>query len=127
MKLRIWHTINFPRDAFKFEVPDTATAIKALDALAQYDLFLGDGSDKPFTTVGARQMKRSELAGKDNFLDTMLGAYNTYQLKQCIGGVPFVVDNAQGLEEFDVDGDGEWTEFYDEEGNDIAALREQAA
>lgn len=124
MKLRIYHIINIPGEAFRFEVPDTATAIKALKAIAQYDLFLGDGTDKPWTTVGERQKKRAELAGKDRLLSSMFRAYDAYQLQRCPGGVPLVYTNVQGCEMFE---DGEWCEFYDENGDDIRALEEAAS
>lgn len=119
MKLRIWHIINIPREAFRFEVPDTKTAIALLKALADYDLFLGDGEDKPWTSVIARYAKRTELAKGSKVARDMFRAYDRYQLKHCQGGVPLVVSNAQGCEAFE---DGEWTEFYDEEGNDVRAL-----
>ena len=123
-KFRIWHIINIPGEAFRFEVPNTATAIKALDAIAKYDLFLGDGTDKPMTTVGARRSKRTELAGKDPFLAGMFRAYDAYQLGRCPGGVPLVSSNGQGCEVFE---DDEWLDFYDDEGNDIDDLREATA
>lgn len=119
MQLRIWHIINVPGKPFHFDVPDTATAIKALKALADYDLFLGDGDDKPWTTVGARAKKRAQLAGKDRLLSGMFRAYDAYQLQRCPGGVPLVFTNVQGCEMFE---DGEWREFYDEDGNDIRDL-----
>ncbi len=54
MKLRIWHVINIPGPMFYRLVPSVEEGIKALDALAAYDLFLGDGTrQQPWTTVGA--------------------------------------------------------------------------
>jgi hypothetical protein len=123
MKLRIYHIINIPGEAFHFEVPDTATAIRTLKAIAQYDLFLGDGDDKPWTTVGGRQKKRAELAGRDPMLHSMFAAYNAYQLRRCPGGVPLVFTNVQGCEVLE---DGEWCEFEDEDGNNIRDLEEMS-
>ncbi len=120
-KLRVWHIINFPREPFHFDVPNVDAAIRALKALARYDLFLGDGEDKPWTTVGGRAHKQQELAGKDQDLQSMFRLYNLYQIKHSPGGVPFVGSNAQGLEVFE---DDEWCEFYDEEGRDIQELEE---
>ncbi len=123
MKLRVWHIINFPREAFRFEVPDTKTAISFLDALAKYDLFLGDGTDKPWTTVGDRLKEREKLAketGEDRLARRMFRLYEAYQLEHCPGGVPLVVTNVQGCEMFE---DDEWCEFYDENGDDIGTLR----
>lgn len=119
MKLRIWHTINFPNSPFHFDVPNVSTAAKCLKAIADYDLFLGDGEDKPFTTVGARREKREELSKGDRFLSLMFRAYDKYQLEKCPGGVPLVATNAQGLESFE---DGEWGEFYNDDGDDIKAI-----
>lgn len=119
-KLRIWHIINIPGEAFRFDVRNVDAAIKALDVIAKYDLFLGDGEEKPMTTVGERRQKRATLAGKDVELMKILRAYDIYQLARCPGGVPLVYTNVQGLEVFE---DGEWCEFYDDEGNDIEDIR----
>lgn len=127
MRLRIYHIINIPNTAFRYDVPDVPTAIKALKAIAQYDLFLGDGQDRPWSTVGGRRLKRAELAKASGDLPFMLKvfqAYDKYQLDRSPGGVPFVASNVQGLEMFE---DGEWTEFYDEEGRDLRELEEASA
>lgn len=120
--MRIYHIINVPRKAFTYGVPDAGTAIKVLKALAQYDLFLGDGEDKPWTTVGARRQKRAELArdsGVPQLMTKVFQAYDSYQLDHCPGGVPMVNSNVQGCEMLE---DGEWTEFYDDDGCDIREL-----
>lgn len=117
--LRIWHTINVPRAAFRYEVPDVAHARMALKALAEYDLFLGDGEDKPWSTVGGRANMRRILADKSDesrFVLAMMQAYDRYQLEHSPSGVPFVVSNAQGCEVFE---DGEWCEYHDENDNEI--------
>jgi len=129
-RLRIWHVINPPRDLFKFEVANIAVAIVALHALAEYDLFVGDGEDKPWTTVGGRAKKRRELAMLDGtpspILKRMLEEYDRYQLEHSPSGVPFVVANAQGLEQLEHDtGLEDWCEFYDDEGDDIHALSDR--
>ena len=41
-KLKIWHIPNIPGEAFEKEVKDIQEAIKLLDLLADYDLFLGE-------------------------------------------------------------------------------------
>ncbi len=123
-QLRIYHYINIDSSKvpFHFEVPDVATAIRALSALALYDLFLGEGeSYEALTTVGARREKRRKLAGRDHLLSKMFREYDAYQLQQCPGGVPIVTSNVQGCETLE---DGEWIEFYDEEGCDIRELAE---
>lgn len=112
-KLRIWHIINVPGEAFRFDVPDVAFAIKALRAIWSYDNFLGDGTDKPMTTVGARLEKRRKLAGTDKDMKRLFKLYDEYQLTRCPGGVPLVSSNASGLEMLE---DGEWLEWEDEEG-----------
>ncbi len=71
----------------------------------------------------------------------MFSAYNKYQLERCPGGVPIVYTNVQGLEVFEavveadlapeelenvvtVDGvRGMWVEFYNDEGDDVEAIR----
>lgn len=42
MKLRVWHIPNIPNKPFHHEVADQADAILVLNAIAAYDLFLGD-------------------------------------------------------------------------------------
>lgn len=69
--------------------------------------------------MGARAKKRVQLAGEDQLLSRMFRAYDAYQLQRCPGGVPLVHTNVQGCEMFE---DGEWCEFYDENGNDIRDL-----
>jgi len=135
LQFRIWHTINIPREPFRYEVPDIRCAVVCLAALAKYDLFLGDGKDKPWTTVKARADKRAKLSRhKDRDVATrlriMFRLYNLYQLEHCPGGVPIVVTNVQGCEERTaveglmgvLDGTEEWVEWESEEGDDIGDI-----
>lgn len=140
IKLRIWHIANPPRGAFRVDVSSVQEAAKILTALADYDLFLGDGSPNTWTTVGSRRNKRIYLAREvdgdtEQPADVMrlldratalrtLDKYDAYLLEHCRGGVPYVVMNAQGLESFE---GCEWCEFYDDDGNDIDDLMRQAA
>ena len=75
--LRIWWISNPPRrDAFKRKVTNEKEAIKFLDLLGDYDLWLGD------------------------LIDT----------------------NACGLEVWE---NGEWSEYYNEDGQDIAEITQE--
>ncbi len=126
LKLRIWHTMNVPNSPFYHPAATVDEAIKFLDVLAAYDLFLGDGEDKPWTNVGMRREERQKLAGADHKLKILLREYDSYQMRRenSPGGVPFVVTNAQGLEMFE---DGEWLEYEDDEGDDVEAIRRRRA
>lgn len=124
-KLRIWHVINVPRELFTFEVGSVPMAIAVLKAIALYDLFLGDGEDKPWTTVGGRENEIKRLTKESVFPHVVRRAfikYAEYLDDHCPGGVPLVVCNAQGCEVFE---DGEWCEYYNDDGYDVRELSDQ--
>lgn len=125
-KLRIWHGINVPRELFTFEVDSIPAAIAVLKAIALYDLFLGDGEDKPWTTVGGRENEMKRLTRASVFPHVVRLAFSEYAKyldEHCPGGVPLVVSNAQGCEVFE---DGEWCEYYNDDGYDIRELSDEA-
>lgn len=48
-RMRIWHVANFPREAFKSIVNSTEQAKAILNALAEYDLFIGEDGKNTIT------------------------------------------------------------------------------
>lgn len=119
-KLQIWHCPNPPREGYRYPVRDIEQAKRCLIALAEYDLFLGDGEDGKFTTVGRRREKRLELQKKHKVTSFFLKNYEDY-----LKGMIHVFANAQGLETFE---DEEWVEWYDDEtGSDISELMREAS
>ena len=119
--LRVWHIVNVPGPPFHAPVADTNDALKVLQALAAFDRYLGDGEDKRWTTVEGRRQEIRRLSKKDELLRKTFERYVEYLLERCPGGVPLVASNAQGLEELS---EGEWCEYYDEEGRDIRDIEE---
>lgn len=116
MKLRVWHIPNPPCEAFRFEVKDLDHAMRVLDAIAEYDLFLGDG-EYGTTSADDRKKKREQLNQKFKLEAVLLNQYQNY-----LGYELNIWANVQGLEVFE---DGEWVEYIDEEGNSITDLRLQ--
>lgn len=115
--LRIWHMVNLFQKPFRMPVASVNEAKTLLRAIASYDLFVGDGTE-PYTTVGARARKLTELGQAMSPKFRMrLKRYAHWLLAQCPGGVPLVAMNAHGLEVFE---DGEWGEWHDHEDQDIA-------
>lgn len=45
-QMRIWHVANFPREAFKSTANSVEQAKAVLNALAEYDLFIGEDGKK---------------------------------------------------------------------------------
>lgn len=126
--LRVWHIANLPREAFRVDVASVDEAKQVLRALAEFDLYLGDGSDA-WTTVGGRRDKMRALT-RDLRMEVrvrLIRDYERWLLDRAPGGVPFVYMNAQGLEEWHED-DGEWCEYHDDEDRDICEImREEEA
>lgn len=117
MKLRVWHIANPPRKPFTIPVNDIDSAKRVLNALAEYDLFVGEGD--VIRNLGKRKAARILLAKKYNINLAWLIKYEKY-LANMNGGVPCVVANAQGLEIFV---DGEWNEWErEEDGADISEI-----
>lgn len=122
MELRIWHFANMPTFKYQRGVKNVEEAKRVLNAIAEYDLFLGNGEDKPYTTVGARRMARERLTKKYNIGQMVLRSYDTKLTESCGGGVPFVFDNVQGLEQRDFNSD-EWEEWHDlETDHDLSEI-----
>lgn len=114
--LRVWHIANPPRAPFHVDVESLAEAKAALRALADFDLYLGDGRGA-WTTVGGRRDKMRALT-RDMRMEVRhrLSGYERWLLDRAPGGVPFVYVNAQGLEHMV---DGEWEEWEDGDGRDV--------
>lgn len=119
-QMRIWHVVNFPRKAFKSTANSVEQAKAVLNALAEYDLFIGEDGKK---NLGQRAKARTALNKKykEHVSPELLNDYEEY-LTSMNNGVPVVFSNAQGLEEFDED-EKEWLEWCDEEsGYDISEV-----
>lgn len=103
VKYLVWHIANVPGPAFRMSVPSPEVAMLVLDALANFDNFVGD--DKPWTTVGGRRAKMAELSKRlPAEARADFGRYADYLLSRSPGGVPIVSSNVQGLETWE-DGD----------------------
>lgn len=121
MKLRIWHIINPPREPFTHEVDSPEQGAVVLAALWDYDLFIGDGEDKPETNPVDRAKERLRLqrnAPSPWRMKSLLLQYNTYLLHQCYAGDVRVFMNVSGLEV--QSDDGEWSEWNDGQDRDIS-------
>jgi hypothetical protein len=117
MKLQIWHIANPPQKAIKIIVKDIQAAKNLLNALAEYDLFIGEDCKQ---SLHKRQDAQHLLAKKYSIKSTTLKLYDDYLARQN-NGVPYVFMNAQGLQVFNAQ-DNEWEEWHDEDDFDISEL-----